>query len=221
MLGRLDDPPWPAFAAISLSSRCGADSERPALPIGPGRLTGARAGTPSDLRPTTGTRGGRAHDNAMKGSVRMIRLAMLLVGGAPFRRYWWLLPVAGALWMALGAFLIVDATDGELRFTAELLGAVLAIEGVLSLCGALVGPAPLRAALRWRAAALLLLGAAIILPLDFGDTVPDRIVFGTAFLVDGALRIASAWVVRFEGWRPALAFGATQVLVGFMVAGNW
>jgi uncharacterized membrane protein HdeD (DUF308 family) len=151
----------------------------------------------------------------------MIRLAMLLVGGAAFRRHWWMLPVAGALWMALGAFLIVDATDGELRFTAELLGAVLAIEGVLGLCGALVAPAPLRAALRWRAAALLLLGAAIFLPLEFGGTVPDRIVFGTAFLFDGALRIASAWVVRFEGWRPALAFGTAQLLVGFMVAGNW
>lgn len=151
----------------------------------------------------------------------MIRLAMLLVGAPAFRRRWWLLLLAGVLWIALGVFLIVDATDGELRFTADLLGVVLAMEGLLGLWGALFAPAALRAALRWRAIALLVLGAAIFLPLDLGDSLPDRAVFGAAFVADGALRIASAWVVRFDGWRPALGFGLAQVLVGFMVAGNW
>ena len=151
----------------------------------------------------------------------MIRLAMLLIGGSTFRRYWWALPLMGVAWMALGLFLIVDATDGELKFTADLLGVVLALEGMLGLLGAWLAPAGMRGPLRLRAVALLVFGAAIFLPLELGDTVPDRVLFGTAFLVDGALRIASAWVVRFERWRVALLLGLLQVLVGIMVAGDW
>ena len=150
----------------------------------------------------------------------MIRLAMLLVGAPAFRRRWWVLPVVGALWIAVGAFLIVDATDGELRFATDVLGLVLALEGALSLLALLLSPAEMRPALMWRSGVLLALGALILLPLA-ADEVADRVLFGAAFLVDGALRVGAAWVVRFSGWRSAVALGLLQLVAAFLVMGNW
>src|SRR5690606_20608675 len=107
-----------------------------------------------------------------------------------------------------------------LRFATDLLGLVLALEGALTLLALLLSPAEMRRALVWRAGVLLALGALILLPLA-ADEVADRVLFGAAFLVDGALRVGAAWVVRFSGWRSAVALGLLQLVAAFLVMGNW
>ncbi|MET0580673.1 MAG: hypothetical protein ABWZ08_01725 [Pseudoxanthomonas sp.] len=151
----------------------------------------------------------------------MVRLAMLLVGAKPFRRHWAVLPAIGLAWMAIGVWLIADASDGVLLVTVDVLGLLLVVEGIASLFGVLAMGSRAHSALTWRAVLLLAFGVMVLMPLPVDHGIPDRILFGMAFLADGLLRIASAWVVRFARWHLAIAAGVVEVLLAWMVLGNW
>lgn len=151
----------------------------------------------------------------------MVRLAMILIGAAAFRERWWSLCLLGLAAATLGLWLIADASDGELFYAVEMLGLVLVLQGAAAGLQAMGKPPRVRPLLYGRALALLVLGGLVAMPLAVDHGIPDRLLFGGAFLVDGALRAASAWVVRFQRWPLALAAGLAEVFVAVAVATNW
>ena len=150
----------------------------------------------------------------------MIQLAMLLIGARAVQTQWVLLPILGCAWIGLGALLIIDASSGTLMATLDLLAVLLLIEGVVSLIGAFAMGLKAHAALAWRAAALILIGL-LALDVFFDHGRSDSLLFGIAFLIDGCVRIASAYVVRFERWRLGLFAGAVELLLAGVVLARW
>lgn len=150
----------------------------------------------------------------------MVRLVLLLIGARALRRRWLVLPVVGALWMALGGLLIGDVSaDGKLSIAFETLAVLLVVEGLGALLGALgVGLRTAQAG-AWRGLVLLVLGVLLLRPFDHG--LPDALLFGLAFLADGGLRVASAWVVRFAGWRWALVAGLAELALAALIFASW
>jgi uncharacterized membrane protein HdeD (DUF308 family) len=150
----------------------------------------------------------------------MVRLVLLLIGARALRRRWPLLVAAGVLWMALGSLLIGDVSaDGTLSIAFESLAVLLVLEGLGALLGALGMGVRAAQAAAWRGAILLVLGVLLLRPFDHG--LPDALLFGLAFLADGGLRVASAWVVRFSGWRWALAAGLAELALAVLVLASW
>lgn len=151
----------------------------------------------------------------------MVRLAMLLLGADSIRHRWWLLCLYGLLGIALAVWLVLDATDGELFYAVDALGLLLILQGLTALLRATGKPQRVRQLLYVRGLVLLLLGVMIALPLSVDNGLPDRVLFATAFLVDGALRIASAWVVRFAQWRIAMVAGLVELFAAVAIGSNW
>lgn len=150
----------------------------------------------------------------------MIRLAMLLIGARSVKRQWPMLPAMGALWILLGIVLIVDISDGVLSVTIDALGILLLAEGSAGLLGAFAMGMKSHAALAWRAVAFLAFGLLVLeVPVDHG--IPDSVLFGLAFLVDGCVRIASGLVVRFERWRLAVFAGLVELALSVLILANW
>lgn len=150
----------------------------------------------------------------------MIRLAMLLVGARALQRQWPLIPLLGIAWMAVGALLIADITaDGVLSVGIESLGALLILDGLTASLGAVTSGARSNAGLLARALAFFVLGVLILDPFDHG--IPDSLLFALVFLFDGLLRAASAFVIRFRGWRWSLAAGVVEVLVAVGIGIDW
>jgi len=151
----------------------------------------------------------------------MVRLSMLLLGADSVRQRWWWLCLIGLLWICLAAWLVFDASDGELFVAVEALGLLLVLQGVGALLRATGKPPRVRSLLYLRGLILFLLGVMIVMPLRLDHGLPDRVLFATAFLADGCLRAASAWVVRFPQWRVAVAAGLAELFAAVAVGGNW
>lgn len=151
----------------------------------------------------------------------MVRLAMLLMGADSIRQRWWLLCLYGLLGIALAVWLVLDASDGVLFYAVSALGLFLVLQGLAALLRATGKPPRVRQLLYLRGLVLLLLGVMIALPLKLDNGLPDRVLFATAFLADGALRVASAWVVRFHYWHIAVAAGLAELLAAVAVGSNW
>lgn len=150
----------------------------------------------------------------------MIRLAMLLIGARAVQRQWMLLPVLGIAWIFLGVLLIFDVSSGMLAVTIDMLAVLLLIEGTAGLVGAFAMGFKTHAALAWRAGALVLLGL-MVLDVFFDHGISDSVLFGLAFLVDGCVRIASAYVVRFERWAIAVFAGLLELALAWLVFASW
>ncbi|WP_159716302.1 HdeD family acid-resistance protein [Geminicoccus flavidas] len=145
-----------------------------------------------------------------------MRLLLLLLGTETLRRHWAWFAGLGLVWLAAGIFIFVDALDGMLYFPLRPFGWLLVAEGSLSVLLALTRIAvhpPLRLA---RGLLVLLAGLLIVSPWHLHDFIL-ALVFGLFLLADGVFRIASAWVVRFPGWRLALAGGVAEFLLGVFV----
>jgi uncharacterized membrane protein HdeD (DUF308 family) len=149
----------------------------------------------------------------------MIRLVMLLIGARAVTRQWPMLPVLGALWMLLGVLLIGDISDGLLSVAIDTLGILLLAEGSAGLAGAFAMGMKSRAPLAGRAVAFVVLGLLVLVPFDHG--IPDSALFGLAFLIDGCVRIASAYVVLFSQWRLAILAGIVELTLAGLVLTNW
>jgi uncharacterized membrane protein HdeD (DUF308 family) len=131
-----------------------------------------------------------------------------------------LVSAAGLAWMAVGGLLVGDVSaDGSLAVAVEILAVLLVLEGLGALLGAITVGLRVRRAAAWRGLALLALGVLLLRPFDHG--LPDSLLFGMAFLADGGLRAASAWVVRFSGWPWSLLAGAAELALAALVLASW
>ena len=151
----------------------------------------------------------------------MLKLAFLLVGADAFRARWYVLPAFGLIFLVLASLLAIDASDGVTLVTREAMGAVFIVNGLLALAVFVALPrhGPRTVSLI-KAVGLVLIGSLILdFPLD--TRIAIAWLFGLAFAVDGIGRIATALVVRFEGWRLLAACGAVELLLAALIVTEW
>ena len=153
----------------------------------------------------------------------MVQLVLLLLGAQAVQRHWLRLAFIGLVWTALGLVVIADPLDDVQDIAMEMLGALLVVEGAIRLLVALLseGERRLRAA---KAAALVVLGLLTIkVPWEtpWPDFIFISLLFGLVLAVDGAVRVAGTLLVRFPGWRVALAAGGIELTLALLAFSPW
>jgi uncharacterized membrane protein HdeD (DUF308 family) len=151
---------------------------------------------------------------------RMIRLALLLLGPEVVRRQWRGLAVFGASWGALGIAACIDGFDGVTYFPLRTFAGLLLLDGLVALLLAPGGTGMQKRLRVVRGVALVVLSALI---LDTGGTGAFLLamLFGLAFVLDGALRLATVLIVRFRAWPAAAAGAVGELLLGVVVLEPW
>jgi uncharacterized membrane protein HdeD (DUF308 family) len=150
----------------------------------------------------------------------MIRLLFLLLGARALKPMWRLLMVAGVVWMLLGILILFDLSDGVLSFVLDTLALFLVIEGIVEIVAAV----SLGLRRHWIDAlrgAAFLFAAFIVFNVPGDNNIGAAIVFGAAFLVDGLLRIGSAYVVQSPRWRVGIVAGLIEVCLAAMILFAW
>ncbi len=148
----------------------------------------------------------------------MLKLCFLLIGSEAFRARWYAVAGLGLILIALAAGLALDAVDGATFVTQETLGLVFMLNGVLALMVFLQhGKRSARTLALLKAGGLLLVGT-LILFLPPG-TLATLFVLG--FVLDGLGRIATAVVVRFDGWRTSVVFGVIELAAAGLIMTDW
>jgi uncharacterized membrane protein HdeD (DUF308 family) len=134
----------------------------------------------------------------------MIRLAILLLGAEATRRKWRSMVCFGVLWISLGVMIMADGVDGVTVLATESFAYFLLAEGVVAVFLTLAFPGYRRRFFLARAVALLVLGLMII-DSPWHSHIATSILFGSAFLVDGAIRVTAALMLRYARWWVVLA----------------
>jgi uncharacterized membrane protein HdeD (DUF308 family) len=145
---------------------------------------------------------------------------MLLVGARALRRKWPVLAALGALWMALGLAIMANTTDDLSEVAVEAFALLLLFEGFGALAFFTLAPHRRGYTVLLRALALLVPGF-MILDFPVRVEVADSLLFGLAFLCDGAARIATASIVRFPRWPVVAAGGVLEVGLAGSVLWGW
>jgi uncharacterized membrane protein HdeD (DUF308 family) len=145
---------------------------------------------------------------------------MLLVGARALRRKWPVLALLGALWMALGVAILADASDRVTVVAVETFAILFLFEGFVALALFTLAPRRRGYAVLFRALALLVLGF-MILDFPVQVDVANSLLFGLAFLIDGAARIATASIVRFPKWQVVAAGGVLEAALAGFVLWGW
>lgn len=149
----------------------------------------------------------------------MIRLLLLLLGAEVVQRRWRVLLAIGAIWAALGLFTMLDALDGATLIRPHYFGYLLLLEGVITLLAGLM--ATQRRVQQLAKAVILLFPAVIIIAQPRHSNMLIAMLLGGVMLCDGALRIASAWVVRFDNWRMAMVAGIVEIVLAIITLEPW
>ncbi len=149
----------------------------------------------------------------------MIRLLLLLLGAELVQRRWRVLLLIGILWSGLGIAIMLDALDGSTNVRPHYFGYLLLLEGIVSLFAALLAEK-----LRMYAfakAMVLIVPALIIIAQPRHSNLLIAVLLGGVLLVDGVARIISAWIVRFDAWRTAIAAGLVELLLAAATLQPW
>ncbi|WP_260987723.1 HdeD family acid-resistance protein [Roseomonas gilardii] len=151
----------------------------------------------------------------------MIRLAFLLLGARALRRQWPLLAAAGATWMTLGVLILIDLSDRHLIVLTDTLGILLGIKGFVEAGSALVLGLRRNWLLLVRGLGLMLTGF-LVADIPWDNNIGSTLLFGTAFLLDGLFRIASAFYVHATTrWRFGILAGLTEIGLSILVFTDW
>lgn len=149
----------------------------------------------------------------------MIRLLLLLLGAEVVQRRWWVLLTIGALWAALGVAIMLDALDGSTVVRPHYFGYLLLLEGLIGLVAATFAVA--RRPYRFARALVMIVPALIIIGQPRHSSFLIAMLLGGILLIDGGARIASAWLVRFDRWRVAIAAGAVELVLAAATLEPW
>lgn len=150
----------------------------------------------------------------------MMRLTLILLGIDFLRSHWRGLRRFGWVTLTAGVVLFIDALDGALFFPIELFASLLLFEGGATLMVAHSGMGGQRI-LRYVKGAAFSLAAVLILAGNHDGNFLLSIIFGLLFLFDGALQIASAVVVRYQRWQPALWGGIVEIVLALFFFQPW
>lgn len=155
---------------------------------------------------------------ARAGDDAMMRLAFLLLGADTVRPMWRQFALAGAVWAGIGVAILADLRNGDLTLAFDAAAALIALNGFVSLAAAPFARSG-RQARALRGAALLLAGAVVWAGSAEEDAA--AVVFGLAFLADGALRATSAALLRAPGWRAEAEGGAAETAAALAILAGW
>jgi uncharacterized membrane protein HdeD (DUF308 family) len=150
----------------------------------------------------------------------MIRVMLLLLGREVIQRRWGVLMAVGLFWTLSGLAIFIDALDGRTLIPPYAFGYFILPEAAVSLLAA-AGSQGTARRLRVVKGIALLITAALIISSYPGAYFTLAMIFGLGFLVDGAVRIASAHVVRFPGWRGAMAGGVAEICLAIATIQPW
>ena len=135
----------------------------------------------------------------------MIRLIILLLGQ---RR---LLMLFGWAWIAVGALMLFDVLqDGRSVLALDALAVLLALEGLVAISAALVIGSSASRPVMLKGLGFLFL-AFLVWDVPADDNIVATLVFGSALLLDGAVRIASSTVIQHSG----------EILLSLMIFIGW
>lgn len=150
----------------------------------------------------------------------MIRILFLLLGREIIQRHWRTLLAIAVLWIIGGSLIVIDALDGKTVLPARVFGYFLLPEAALCLFAAIASQGTAR---RMRLVqGIALLGVSIlIISSTPASNFTLAMLFGLCFLIDGVVRIASAWVVRYPRWRVGLIGGIVEVLIAIGTLQPW
>lgn len=151
----------------------------------------------------------------------MVQLAFILVGARALRRRWWVLFLVAVALIGLAALILADLVDGVVSVTTEVFGYVFLFEGLLGLFIGLGSPGITSRVFAFTRSALLILLGVLIADLPLHNDLAVAILFGLAFAVDGAARIASSAVIRFPRWRIMAGIGAAELALAVLIVTGW
>lgn len=145
----------------------------------------------------------------------MIQLLLHLLGARYINRHLHKLFVLGAIWLAIGAFVVADALDGALWFPMQTFGVLLAAEGLAAIALAKSGLS-LQTRFRYVKGLIgVLIGVLVIVRHSYSDFLL-AMIFGAGFALEGALLITAAWVVRYRHWRSTMALGVASIILAII-----
>ncbi|MCB8819717.1 HdeD family acid-resistance protein [Microvirga rosea] len=150
---------------------------------------------------------------------RMIRLAVFLMGLETMRRQWPSLAVLGVLWFALGLVIMLDAADGMTVVITETFGYLLVAEGLVAVIFSL-GLGRRGRFFLARALVMMVLGL-LVVDLPWRNDLANSVLFGIAFLLDGAIRLAAAFLVRYSRWRVVAALALVEIGLAGLAFSSW
>ncbi|HBE9178841.1 TPA: DUF308 domain-containing protein [Serratia fonticola] len=142
----------------------------------------------------------------------MVRLVMILLGVDYLRNRWRGLMTAGWLGVLAGLIVFIDALDNAIYFPLHPFAFLLLVEGLATLMVAHTGIGGQRT-LRYVKGGAFSLAAVLILSGQHHGHFILSMIFGTLFLADGLLQIASAGVVRYKNWKLVMAGGVLEVML--------
>ncbi|MDR0827370.1 MAG: hypothetical protein LBN33_05775 [Desulfovibrio sp.] len=150
----------------------------------------------------------------------MIQLFLVLCGSRLIRKRWWILFSLGVLWVFIGGFLFLDALDGSLVVPIIYYTIPLALEGAWAL---LSSPSRVGGGRTMRLAEgiICLLLVLLIIFVPRHSVVIIGFLVGLFLCLDALWRAASAWVVRYDGWRGGLFFAVLEFLFGAWAFVPW
>ncbi|WOC14765.1 HdeD family acid-resistance protein [Pseudochrobactrum sp. MP213Fo] len=150
----------------------------------------------------------------------MIRILFLFLGREIIQHHWKTLFTVGILWFVAGILIIIDALDGKTVIHSHFFGYFLLPEAAVSLLAAWGSHGTARQMRIVQSIALFAISILI-----FSSSVASNfilaVVFGLCFLVDGSMRIASAWVVRYPRWKLGIAGGIVEILLAIATLQPW
>ncbi|MGB7803054.1 HdeD family acid-resistance protein [Buttiauxella sp.] len=140
----------------------------------------------------------------------MLQVALLLMGVAFVRKSAPLLGIIGLLWGGLGLSIFIDGMEGMRYFPFHVFGILLLIESLVTLM--LAGNAKgAQKPVFYFKGCIFCFVALLILSGRESSNLLLAILFGFAFFITGLFVMASAWVVRYDGWRGVFLGGMAQL----------
>ena len=142
----------------------------------------------------------------------MIRILFLFLGREIIQRHWKTLFIIGMLWFVSGIAIFIDALDGKTLIHSHAFAYFLLPEAAVSLLAA-GGSEGTARQMRIVQSIALFAVAILIFTSSAASNFLLALIFGLCFLVDGSMRIASAWVVRYPRWKLGIAGGIFELLL--------
>jgi uncharacterized membrane protein HdeD (DUF308 family) len=151
-----------------------------------------------------------------------IQLVGILLGADYLRSRWQGILQAGCLGIVFGVTIIADTYfhPQSVHFPLRPFGALLLLEGAITLSVARTGTGGQRKLRYAKGAAFALTGLLILSGQYLGEFVL-AMIFGTLTLLDGLMQAVSAHVIRYRMWRLAMAGAALEIAVAISIYQPW
>jgi uncharacterized membrane protein HdeD (DUF308 family) len=150
-----------------------------------------------------------------------MNIMLLLLGPGNLRRSRFCLTALGFFLLAIGAVIIVDASDTVTLITLEGFGWVMVAVGLMKLAFSVAsGSAGFTSVFGAQGFVFVILGYAIAdFPLESRNAVPW--LFGVSLLLNGMYQIVSSTIIRYPLWGWFLGSGIGHVVLGGFTFLHW